>query len=190
MKLIPSLALSTSIALASCAAARPQLVIAQPPAERWVALTRGPVHLGDNSFSAQSFDADGARGPSYCALVHLPRAANAVVAVQGLRNTEEAGNRMQIDDHSVMLPMVLRQNYGASSATAISTSYSVTLEAGPHQVCVVSGPGPTPGDIDDFEFSGLMLRADGIAPEEIQVRHEILAPTAGVRREAARWSPY
>ncbi len=138
----------------------------------WVALNHAPVHLGDQNYSGQSFNQSNVRAQSWCSVLRMPRGAAASVRIEGLRNTERPTNQIRIDGESTMLPMLLAQGArGSSLGSQMSTTWEVTLTAGPHEVCVVAGRNDAvPGDFDDFEFAALLLRAEGIAPAEIESR--------------------
>ena len=145
----------------------------------WMALNRGAVHLGDRNYTGQSFDQAQVSSNAWCALVRLPRAAACTLRIVGLRNTEQPTNQLRVDGESAMLPMMLSQTAGGGSLGAsMSTSWDVALEAGPHEFCVVAGRNlNNPFDVDDFEFSALLFRADDLRPADIEARP--LAPSRG-----------
>ncbi|TAK25709.1 MAG: hypothetical protein EPO40_21925 [Myxococcaceae bacterium] len=162
----------------------------------WIALNASPVHLGDQNYSGQSFNQSRVGSQSWCSIVRVPRATSAAVRIEGLRNTERPTNQIRIDGESAMLPMLLSQGTGGSSLSAqMSTTWEVQLAAGPHEICVVAGRNDlNPADIDDFEFTALLLRAEGTSPAEIENRViEVLpdvgrAPTEVAQRAPAGWN--
>lgn len=165
----------TPLALLACLAGCATAPTPRPDAAStgWVALNRSPVHLGDLRYSGQSFNQARTESHSWCALVRLPRAAAASIRIDGLRNTEQPTNQIRIDGESSMLPMLLSQRAAGESSLGTQTSltWSAAFDAGPHEICVVAGVNPmNPTDIDDFEFSAILVRADGVSPREIEAR--------------------
>lgn len=164
----------------------------------WIALNTAPVHLGDQNYGGQSFNQARVESQSWCTVLRIPRAAAVAVRIEGLRNTERPTNHIRIDGTETMLPMLLAQGSAGlnSRGTQMSTMWESQMAAGPHEICVVAGRNDLhPTDIDDFEFSGLYFRAEGIEPSEIESRVIELRPevrrasTEVAQRAPVDWAP-
>lgn len=158
----------------------------------WIALNRSPVHLGDQNYNGQSFNQARVESHSWCTVVRVPRGTNVSIRIDGLRNTERPTNQIRIDGESSMLPMLLAQStYTSSLGTQMASTWNARFEAGPHEICIVAGRSPeNPTDIDDFEFAAILMRADDIAPIEIENR--VISNHVEVRgtTEVAQHTPF
>ncbi len=185
------------VAVVGCATTGTALRPSEVPGA-WIALNHAPVHLGDQSYSGQSFNQARVESQSWCSVVRVPRAAAVGVRIEGLRNTERPTNQLRIDGESAMLPMLLAQ--GSAGANSLGTQMSLTweahMEAGPHEICVVAGRNNlNPADIDDFEFAAIFFRAEGVVPAEIESRVIENHPDVGAtpievaQRTPSNWTP-
>ncbi len=163
--------LLASVALPACGGAPPKL--SPFPAGHAILLLDGPVHLGDNRAGGQSFpngDADAAR---VCSLVNLPKPMMAYLQVQNVRQTESLGDLLTVNGKPIRLPITLERDPAgiSSNATSASPIETVSLAAGPSEICLVAGQRPC-GDLDDFEVDQVVLFVQS-DPDEIAVRRNL-----------------
>jgi hypothetical protein len=140
-----------------------------------VLLTSGPVHLGNDLASGQSFSTGPAIAARYCSLVVLPESASVALEVQEVRGTETLTSVLLVNGRATALPVTLERDPAGvtSNATSASPVTVVQLEEGPSEVCLVAGQLPN-GDLDDFEVAGLAAYVEDIAPDAIQVRRGLV----------------
>lgn len=175
------LALASAALVAACGGAPARL--SPFPAGHAILLLDGPAHLGDNRAGGQSFPNGDAEAARVCSLVNLPHPTMAYLQVQNIRQTESLGDLLTVNGKPTRLPITLeRDPHGISSnATSASPIELVSLAAGPSEICLVSGQRPC-GDLDDFEVDQVVLFVQGMEPEEISVRRNLMlgrpAPTS------------
>ena len=170
----PLLLLALTLApSAGCGGSEPGL--SRYPPGHAVALLSEPAHLGDNRAGSQNFPAGAATAARLCALVSLPATADAYLQAINLRNSETLSNQLTVNGKPFVLGITLeRDPRGVTPiSTVTSPVFSVRLEAGPSEICLVAGR-KTNGDVDDFEVDQVMLFVEGIDPESINVRRGLV----------------
>ena len=156
---------------------------------RPVALFDGPLHLGNDIADGQSFPSGPAIAARVCSLVNVSEATDAFIQVRNVRSTETLSNQLTVNATAFSLPMTLeRDPYGVTSnAMAVSPVQHVHLEAGPSEVCLVSGVRPS-GDLDDFEVEQVVLYVKDISDREVSVRRGLaLGAPPPVLRPSTPW---
>jgi len=137
-------------------------------------LLNGPTHLGDNRAGAQNFTSGQATAARVCSLINLPVNAEVNIQVVNLRNSETLSNLLTVNGKSFPLGVTLERDPRemsevTSNSMQASPVFFVRLDAGPSEVCLVSGLRRN-NDLDDFEVDQVVLYVQGIDPAAVGVR--------------------
>jgi len=157
-----------SVLLGACGGSTPRSDF--PPGYP-IDLLNGPAHLGDNRAGSQNFPSGMAQAARICALVQLPKSTIAYVQAVNVRNSETLSNQVTVNGAPFALGITLERDPAGVTPLSTQTSpvFSVQLESGPSEICLVAGK-KLNGDVDDFEVDQLVLFVDDMDPDDVPVR--------------------
>lgn len=143
----------------------------QYPPGQPIALLNGPVHLGDNRAASQNFPSGLASAARLCSLVNVPEPVDAYLQAMNLRNSETLSNLLTVNGKPFVLGITLERDWRGETPLSTQTSpvFSIRLEAGPSEICLVAGKKAN-GDVDDFEVDQVILYVQGVDAEDVTVR--------------------